>query len=590
MKNIYLFFLCLVALSSFWACEVQLDDSYYRELNPDDSNTLSINLSEGDSVFFLKGNTRFSYVVQTGGLPLQEIRIYVNDSLTFTRKESIGTFELKEKSYPIGVHDLKIIVLARRGNGSLADILGKDSYTLERHWTIIADNRLPAAPTITNFVNDSGLLRIEWNQYEQYNFREYLLKRKIPNGYGGYNDILVATSGVISESYAYDSSFLGGTALYYVEVQTVQHNYAKSKARQFRDDSCQLSAKWLEGTWVQLSWNKLKYPRAVKSIEIRESSFNIPMFVNSLDSMTFTANIGIFGKKNFFEIRISGYNDQIEGIKSTTSLVPGEPSFRFLKFMSNQLNDDLMITDFTKLIRYNPYNNQTLNSINHPSSIGKYVYSPADDAMLCFIPNRVMDPHTFTFTTMLSYTFQSTNLSSTSCGIVSNNTGYYLFDFKNKIPLYHLELPSFVSSTITDDNRYLLVRLGTNSDQLQCYDLLWGKCTLVWEKAVKQFLLIPGSPDKILVSNGSQLLTKEISTFNTLKSFDIPDGSILETDRSLKYVSLSVNTGTAIHSYQVFNYETGEQLINLHGYAGIMAMFDGWVYNSEGQKLQIFAK
>lgn len=567
-----------------------MDEEYYHELKPIDTPNISINLDDVDSLIFLSGVTRFYYTANTSGLKLLEVQIFVDDSLYHSKKEYDGFFDLNGDKFSDGVHELKILLTAKRGNGSLADLFDKDGYTIERNWKFWVDNRLPVAVEITDIRNDNGILRIEWQKYEAYNFLSYTLVRRVLNGSGGYYSSEIAQRDQASSNFAHDSSYFGGTTSYYVMVTTRKNQSASSPLRHYADDSCHIAATWIQGTWIQVSWNKIKYPGAVKSLKLFPHSNQPPVLINSFDSVTFTGDIGVVGELNQIRLEITGFSPEIEKTVCKTTIALGEPSFKFVKFMPNQVNDDLMLTDFTKLFRYSTGNNQVMNSMNLPNGNSPYIYSPSDDVMLCSSPNRVLDPHTFTFTTMLIYAFRSDNLSLTSYGIVSNNTGSYLYDFRNMMALYHLDLPYYSNSTITYDNRYLLLRTGSYSNQLKCYDILFGKCTLLWTAEVNNFLLIPGDPGRMLVHDQARLIVKDIPSYNTISSFEVPTGTMLEVNSGMKHVSFRVYNGTMFPYYQVYQYETGELVLSLNAYSGSISMFNGWLYNSEGYKLQIPVK
>ncbi len=201
------------------ACEYQLKDEYYINLDTSTFGNIAINLLEQPDTFNLIQETEFSYALSIEeGQVVRTTDIFVDDELIYSVGGEIGKFYLIPNDFATGIHHLLFNVKTTTGTGSLGDLSGAECLYYTREWVFMTDHTPPQSLEITNISEFNGKLKIEWTKNEHLNFQHYSVRRILYNskdnspqerGIAGFFDC--------DTNWFIDDTYVGGQVTYYVD-------------------------------------------------------------------------------------------------------------------------------------------------------------------------------------------------------------------------------------------------------------------------------------------------------------------------------------------------------------------------------------
>jgi hypothetical protein len=575
MKNFFISgFLIISVMILLNSCEFQLKDDYYNNIQAKDSASIVIYLDPSDSIYILTGTTVFNYQALTKGVSLVNVSIYVDNRIISDGYKPNGSFELDCMRYSDGEHVLSVVVTTNSGSGSIADLLGAEGFISSNSWKFIVNNAPPTPIKITNIYNDDGLLKIEWEKYSEINFDQYEIF-KWDNGSSN-------SLGIIKDrnlNFIYDPTFIGGTSQYYVRVTSPGGLITNGVKKAFTDNLPGISARWIKDNQVELSWEKCKYSKAFSYYRVLTDEDWAWQKITNIDSTKIIGDFGVFGKRMKFELEvISNYINDISIISSSAELGIGNPSVDFTHLYKNQVNNDVLMTSSFYIYRYRFSTNQYLDSLYFPQQNPGYIYSPADDILLQIEPFAKIDPVNFEITTPINDVyFASTNLSLSSYGLAAVSGGLVVYDFKNMQIVKTLSLISNNILKISADNKFIFE--GSFNNTLKCYNIENGDINYTWDNFSIGYLLIPGSPDKIMILTPSlDIEIRNIATNQLIKTFKVNTSEMLDIDTVNKLVMLRSGNGVD-YTLEVYNYETGQKIKSLKATNFWPSIINGVIYS-----------
>jgi len=582
MKNFIISgFLSVSVLMLLNSCEYQPKDDYYREVIVRDSANISVDLDSTGPTFNLTDRTKFSFNAQTDNLKLLTVRIYVDNKEKMNYSTTSGIFELDNMFYSNGEHKLDIVVTTHSGTGSLADLLNAEGFIFNRSWKFYVDNADPDPVNITKIFNDNGLLKIEWNRYSRINFKKYEVLKILENG-------STHSLGVINnadKNFFYDYSYVGDTISYKIRVFSQLGRIADGTVKTFTDEIPVISARSLTGSKVELSWTKCKYDKAFKNYRVGPA--NSPwQIITNVNTTSIVGDFGILGKTVKFWLETSGIVSAYNDDKSNVDFAIGDPFMRFHKFYKNQVNEDVLVTFFSELYRYNTVSKQILQTGEQYTEFEEYLYSPLDDVLLRKGSKQKLDPATLEVIQTISYmTFATDNLSNSAYGIVVSPTAKSVFDFKNMVVVNNLNLVNGYYSRISGDSKHILQFDYTNK-HLECYDIENGQSILKWSIPAKSYLLIPGNASQVVIFTNPEVEIRNIETYELISSFSTTSTEMLDIDQQNKLV-MCRNYSNGRQNIELYNYQTGQK-INSFIAEGDVSIKDGIIYSSVGRSIAVF--
>lgn len=185
------------------------------------------NVSEGDTLI-LWDTATFYYEAQYEGHAFSEIRPYL-DGKGLSYSVTSYSFSFDTRHFEDGPHTLTVVFWVRTESGSLADRLGLEGYVVKKEIPVYIDNRIFEGKIILNDIQFvDGLPALSWTPYPYKNFQKGALVRELSNN-GKIQIDTVATWHRPATSYWIDSTFIGGSAEYYVVIQARGRSYRSEK-------------------------------------------------------------------------------------------------------------------------------------------------------------------------------------------------------------------------------------------------------------------------------------------------------------------------------------------------------------------------
>jgi len=171
--------------------------------------------------------------------------------------KSIITVEIQSTSKPSGIYTLKVAVLSPTGTGSLREKFGGEALVAEFKKTVIIDNRLVQALTVSSVQEENGTVFVNWPKYPNGNLKSIVLQREIDPG-----NIFKFTLAPDQTKFK-DSTFAGGTVKYSLVTQLHNTNSIVGPTFTFEGKPLPhiVASRTIPGTTsIELKWTKMRYP------------------------------------------------------------------------------------------------------------------------------------------------------------------------------------------------------------------------------------------------------------------------------------------------------------------------------------------
>lgn len=268
MKTFHLLLWLAVVFGGTSSCEYQLNSDNFRDIAPPDTTRIIyINLSPFQTQYMFTVPTYVTYDLNTFGLNVYNVEFFVGEQSIHQGNTQTGNFMFEPSPWGIGVETMTMVVTTNSNTGSLADLLGAEGLVFQHSWEVLLDGGNPNPVEITSIKNKNGVLEIEWEKYERFNFQKYILYKNFGNvEWEGEKHKIAEINNQEIHHYA-DSSFVGGTGIYWVEIYA-SNQKAVSQRQQFDHPFPQLDTTWVSGRTARFNWSKNDFYNAVKKVTL----------------------------------------------------------------------------------------------------------------------------------------------------------------------------------------------------------------------------------------------------------------------------------------------------------------------------------
>jgi len=616
--KLHLLFICLAA--GFWSCEYQLDSENFLEIAPPDTTKMiQVNLSPFETQYVFTVPTWVSYDLNTFGLKVYNVEFFVGDQLIHSGNEAVGGFVFDPSPWGIGTQNMLMVVTTGTNSGSLADLLEAEGFLFQQKWEVLLDGGNPAPVEITDIYNNDGILKIEWEEYERFNFQKYILYKNFGEAEGETFAHPIAEITDPTQHSWQDSSFIGGTGIYWVEVHA-SNQKATSKRKQFDFPKLTLETLWVAGDSASFQWTKNAFYRTVDQVTITVPDFfpkpAITLFSSGNPSDTTcvvkdlrfgnssTYTLSVYPKTN---IRI--YEDN-QVTRSSVSFGIGNRLSPFGKFTGDPVNGFFYVYDNGKIIQYT-YPEIVKQDSCESSSFARWFVSFYDQKLVTQIysdinmypPDRLDQPTTYNSWDLGLYEFWSDfSISYNNRMVFPAGSGTGLYDWSTRKIVFKTAPNEPDRCSLSPDGKYVFSKnyLGY-SDQSVIKIWQVAETGLV---AVGQLSVANYSRESWLPGNGHQLAVLKGSEYNipgvTENKFGIYDAetsqAITEFPVKAGYFSGIDPTGklvaftTTIPEYYynqyvyLYNYETGKEdrRVSLSQETSLPYLYRSHLFSSKG--------
>jgi hypothetical protein len=398
MKTKPILLLFIVGIFIFQSCEFQPNSENFVEITPPDTTrTIQISLSPLETEYMFTVPTELNYDLNTFGLTVYNVEFFIGDQSIHTGSEAVGYFMFEPSPWGIGLQTLTMVITTNTNTGSLADLMGAEGLIFQNSWTVLLDGGNPNPVEITNIFNDNGMLKIEWEKYERFNFQKYVLYKNFNNKeWEGEKHVLAEITDPKTHEF-YDASFIGDTATYWVEIYA-SNQKAVSQKKHFIYEETPMDTVWVNNSTAKFIWRKNPFYRAIKKITLTTPDYypqpDIQLFSTENPGDTSCVVEGLkFGSEQNFTLTVYPNSDiQIyqdnQNLRSSISFGIGKSLPNFDNIIGSPKNNYLYLSNSEKIYQYNfpdfSIKSTTENGFNSSRFISNYDYS------LCAIFNHEM--------------------------------------------------------------------------------------------------------------------------------------------------------------------------------------------------------
>jgi len=264
----FLIFIIAIGFLLFTSCEYKPDGENFKDITkPDESKIIQVQLLPYDTTHVIWSPVMISYIINTFGLSIYNIRVFIDDLLIYEGVNPEDSFNFNPGSFEEGNRTLSLAVTTGTGTGSLADLLQYEGMTFIKRWQIFTYGCCPDQVEITRILAENGILRMEWEINDQPGFQKYrvwvyyteLDKPDYPHIVAEYTDPL--------HNWCYDSAYIGGVAKYSVEVVS-RNQYAGGPITEISYPFPRLGVLWQAGDSAMLYWDRTPFYNVVSRYEI----------------------------------------------------------------------------------------------------------------------------------------------------------------------------------------------------------------------------------------------------------------------------------------------------------------------------------
>ena len=625
MKIIPTILILFAGIFIFQACEFQPNSDNFVEItSPDTTRTIQITLSPLETQYMFTVPTEINYDLNTFDLTVYNVEFFIGEQSVHSGSEAVGYFMFDPAPWGIGTQTLTMVVTTNTNTGSLADLIGAEGLIFQNSWTVLLDGGNPNPVEITHIFNDDGMLKIEWEEYERFNFQKYVLYKNFNNKeWEGEQHVLAEITDQETCEF-YDASFIGDTATYWVEVYA-SNQKATSQQKQYMYAAPTVDTVWVNNSSAKFIWKKNPFYRAVRKITLTTPDYypqpDIELFSTESQNDTSCIVEGLrFGEKQDFTLTtypvsdIEIYQDN-QNLRSNVSFGIGKSLNTYDNFIGSPASNYFYLANSEKIYQYN-FPEFSLKSLVESTYFSSWFISHYDYS-LCTIFNHEMKIYPYDnieeFNVLEDWDlgfhayFSNTSISSNNRIIGAESFGIGLYDFNSQEMVFTQNDEALTGCKLSPDGQYAVsyqMPGSATQHKISIYKVLDTNLQLIDELAFNiysQANWVPGTDHQLYVLEGYETPISD----NTENRFTIYNAATTSIENDI-FVNIGHFAGIDITKKQVafwdqvpnndqknkmyiYNFETGsiEKTIPLTPDINALYLWNSYVFSSEGFTINI---
>lgn len=267
MKTTFLQFILALAMAGCFIGCYKPHGEYFNDINIPDSVILNINLNPSDSIIYIFELAEISYDILLEDKKFLRAEFYVDNELIKAQVQTPGSVQIDPEQFSTGEHNIHLILYTSSGTGSLAEAMGAEALVFEYSWKAIMETAEPVALE-TNIVPENGRLKISWEKYNKANFHYYKLIRiwnihPLPNL---ADEIKIFDQ---DQTWYIDSTYIGGKAHYKLVLYVHGHSQSGSTGYtqiDYEEPALEISAD--ENYHFSFQWNTCEFYNNLSKYEL----------------------------------------------------------------------------------------------------------------------------------------------------------------------------------------------------------------------------------------------------------------------------------------------------------------------------------
>jgi hypothetical protein len=512
-----------------------------------------------------------------------------------------------------------MVITTNTNTGSLADLMGAEGLIFQNSWTVLLDGGNPNPVEITNIFNDNGMLKIEWEKYERFNFQKYVLYKNFNNKeWEGEKHVLAEITDPKTHEF-YDASFIGDTATYWVEIYA-SNQKAVSQKKHFIYEETPMDTVWVNNSTAKFIWRKNPFYRAIKKITLTTPDYypqpDIQLFSTENPGDTSCVVEGLkFGSEQNFTLTVYPNSDiQIyqdnQNLRSSISFGIGKSLPNFDNIIGSPKNNYLYLSNSEKIYQYNfpdfSIKSTTENGFNSSRFISNYDYS------LCAIFNHEMKMYSSDNIKKFSIIhdwdlgfhgyFSNTSISSDNKIIGAVGFGIGMYDFNTHEMVFTQNDDALSACSLSPDGKYAVSfqMPGVGSQhKISVYEVSDAGLQWIGDLPLNVYSRanwIPGSEHELYVLEGyetpipdnteNRFTIYNAATISSEYDITVKIGHFAGIDIAQKQVAFwdQVPDNDRKNKMYIYDFETGsiEKTIPLTPDINELYFWNSYVFSSEG--------
>ena len=565
-KNVTGFLLSILTMVLSYSCTYETTEIYtqpVKEMATPEMQMVALDLDKETICIYDDKSIKFKF--KSPNHQIKSVRFYIDQTEKSMVQTDSGYFYIDHRNLSEGMHTATVQIVTNSATGSLADIVGAETYSLTNTWKIIVIKNFYTQLTSTF---ENGFLNIAWAGYLGSDLKEFIVYR---------NDYDKAMTHTSSTTFI-DSTYIGEGTRY--EVMAVRRDGTGIRwgylevAAQFPKVHFVASA----GNKYVFSWDKCKYYNALQKYEVKQSDANsinyrVVKSTQNVNDTSYVVTNALFGDDIALILKVVPLANSFKANLIYTykydlyqAMTLGFSLKRFENesyFIPHPINKDEFIytAGYDSLYKYSLSQKRimdrvrsTVNSISSEfisyqiSAAGMYI-SPRNSftGTVRFMNTSDFQHSIIRDVKALSgqYYFPEIPVSDVGTAIILNDTrGFYLYDFINDTQLGYYNIGYFYPTNVIISSRgdYIFAK----NYNLKLLHFTNGQFTEIYSteqtSAPKYFQFDALNPDRLVLYDGTNVTIKSCADFSTIARYPLNDPNLVNID-FLNQEILSYNAG-----------------------------------------------
>lgn len=370
-----------ILLGLISSCDYTPTETNFKEIAPPNSN-IEITVLDTNTVNQLRGRVTIPVQTELNGHTVKYVLGYIDDQEVSLSMSDPSHIVFNTEYYQDGEYTFTIVLVTSSNSGSLADLVGAEVLYSAVDYQITIFNAPINVPQLNGISIENGALKISWERYNQYFFKQYILKR---------NGSTIATISNLNQTSFLDTTYFADHAYYTLNTSILNFTFESPSMFFAGISPTFVSATKLQDDKMLITWNK--YPFTYSFGKYVIGGLEDSTAFTSVNDTTVIDNNPPLGTGGTYTLSV--YSETGEKVP-TTAYIHGEPVGTPFEF------------DYPDLLKYIPEKDLLIKFL-YSYTTYQYTMSYYDGSTMSLLKSQVLD----------------TDFSVTGLGISDNGENIY---------------------------------------------------------------------------------------------------------------------------------------------------------------------
>ena len=248
--KVILSYVILVAI--LFGCDYLPTETNFKSVTPPQNN-IGITVLDTSAVNQLRGTVTIPVQTKLNGHSVKYIKGFLDNREVSLYMSGSNYVVFNTEYCQDGEYTFTLLLVASSNSGSLADLVGAEVLYSAVNYRITIFNAPVYTPQLKAISIEDGALKITWEKYNQYCFKQYILKR---------NGSIVATFSDVNQTSFLDTTYFSDYAFYTLTTKVLNFS-SESPSKYFAGISPTfVSATKTQDEKMLLTWNRYPFNHA----------------------------------------------------------------------------------------------------------------------------------------------------------------------------------------------------------------------------------------------------------------------------------------------------------------------------------------